>query len=386
MVSDAIQKMRDIFAYVLVGAVALYVISGMSVLFGDGGGFGDKAVLAANLFTSPTVIGALVVALLLVTTPGPSSGAKAVVTAVTALAGVVTLFAVICFFGSFGMDESMGNFATGEGKVSGIWSGLADLAILGGVLFTSFLVFQKLPKAAPQQAQQQAGWGQQPHEQWGVGAGAAGAGAAGAAGAAGYDQSQQGYAPPGQQQWGDQQQYDQQQYVQQQWGAQAYDQQRYDQQQWSAQGYDQAGYQQPGQTSYADQPQGQGPQWGEPSYEQPVDESPAAPAWGAAAGTTAAGGAAWSATDEPSEPSAGSTSQWAQPASSPEPDMSESATQEPPIWESQEPVQPGTPAESDTSAGSDVPEETQAWQTQTPDEQAQNRPPQQGWWNQPPQQ
>lgn len=217
MVTEAIKKFRDIFAYGLLAVAALYLISALSLLFKSeddvGLGFSGKAAVFGYLFAHPLLVFSLIAAVALAVGFGEASkNARIVILVALGIAAVSLLLGLICWFSSFGADDgdlnSVGLFGGvfGAGKIVGIFLGLAQLLLLGLAAWFAYTALQSLPKTAGsttsawgqsqgyadqqgyggQQAwgQQgsgysgQAGWGQQ-NQGWGAGATAAGATAAG---------------------------------------------------------------------------------------------------------------------------------------------------------------------------------------------------------------
>lgn len=220
MVTEAIKKFRDIFAYGLLAVAALYLISALSLLFKSeddvGLGFSGKAAVFGYLFAHPLLVFSLIAAVALAVGFGEASKNARIVTLVAlGIAAFSLLLGLICWFSSFGADDadlnSVGLFGGvfGAGKIVGIFLGLAQLLLMGLAAWFAYTALQSLPKTAGsttawgqsqgyagQQGQQawgqqgsgysgQAGWGQQA-QGWGTGATAAGATAAGGWG----DQSQ----------------------------------------------------------------------------------------------------------------------------------------------------------------------------------------------------
>lgn len=322
MITDALKKFREIFAYVLLVVAALYVISGLSLLLKSkddigGLGFSGKAATFGYLFTHPVVIFCLIAAVALVVGFGAvTKHARIVVLVALAIAGIALLLALVSWFSSFGADDNFGSGpfggVLGAGKIVGILLGLAHLLLLGLTAWFAFTVFKALPKSAPQSAtswgqpqgygaapgygqptwgqqdtgyRQQQGWGQ-PQQGW-PGGQTAGATAVGAT-AAGWGDSSQG-------------QPDHQGQPASAWGA-----------------------------ASAPQPSpGEGqPGWGSPGQPQQwATGDPAAGQWRQSEGTPApAGGQEWGSAEAGSpRPSQGSTaaesgeaSQWERPGAEPD--------------------------------------------------------------------
>ena len=183
MVTEAIKKVRDIFAYGLLAVAVLYLISALSLLFKSeddvGLDFSGKAAVFSHLFAHPVLVFALLAAVALaVGFGGASKNARTVVLVALGIAGVALLLRLICWFSGFGADDS--SFANeafggvlGAGKVVGSLLGLAELLLLGLAAWFAYTALQSLPKAAastasswgqPQGYGGQQGYGQQP---WG---------------------------------------------------------------------------------------------------------------------------------------------------------------------------------------------------------------------------
>ncbi len=223
MVTEALKKSRDIFAYGLLAVAALYLISALSLLFKSeddvGLDFSGKAAVFGHLFAHPLLVFSLIAALALaVGLGGASKNARTVALVALAIAGVALLLRLICWFSGFGAEDGADAFGgvLGAGKIVGIFLGLADLLLLGLTAWFAYTALQSLPKTsqstasewgqqqgyAGQQGYGQPGWGQQGSgysgqpgwgqqgQGWGAGSGS-GATAAGATAAGGWgDQSQ----------------------------------------------------------------------------------------------------------------------------------------------------------------------------------------------------
>ncbi|MBA2444328.1 MAG: hypothetical protein H0V49_03230 [Nocardioidaceae bacterium] len=159
MLTEATKKFRDIFAYGLLGVAALYLISGLSLLFKSEdlvGPFSGRAALFGHLFTHPLLVLSLVGAVVLaVGFSSVSRNAKLIVTVALGIASAALLFALISWFSGFGVD-SAGGFGSeafggvlGAGKIVSILLGLAQLLMLGLTAFFAFTAFKSLPKSAP---------------------------------------------------------------------------------------------------------------------------------------------------------------------------------------------------------------------------------------------
>ena len=350
MLSDATKKYRDVFAFGLIGVAALVLLSGISLLFksGDdlgGAGFSEKSMFFGPLFTSLAIIAPLVLSVVIATVEEPGKNARTVVLAALGVGGAATLFAVITWFASYGVDsEGFGagfGGVFGAGKIVGTLLNLAAIGLIGLALLFIVSVYQRFPKPAP--AQQ--GWGQQPQQGWG----------------------QQGWGQGSQQQWG--------QSGQQQWG--------------QHQGYASGGW--------GEQSQAQAQQQGQPAsaWGQQADQPSGQPGlhgstqqgWGNA-GQHAAGYQAWGET--PSQ-SGGGQQAWGggeQQGWGQQPEQS-SGWGQPTEQPAQQPSQPWASTSSEQSAAG----ETQVWGGEPASEQPedseqsqqdddQKKPPQQCWWQQ----
>jgi hypothetical protein len=203
MVTDTTKKLREPIAFGLLVVAALYLLSGLAVLFKSrddlGISFTGRAALVSHVFTDPVLVIALVAAVVLVAAGGQASrNARVVVLTALAIGAVCLLFALISWLAGLSADgiNAYGG-VNGAGRIVGIFLGLAQVIFLALALAYVFSVFQSLPKpassadgwrsgqqvwGAPQQPQQweqhqqqqqqwgpppqQPGWGQQP-QQWG---------------------------------------------------------------------------------------------------------------------------------------------------------------------------------------------------------------------------
>jgi hypothetical protein len=190
VVPDALKRFREVFACVLLGVAALYLIGGLSLLAKDTGlNFSGKAAAFGDLFGHPFVILSLVAAVALVVGFGEASRhARVVVLIALAIAGIALLLALVTWLASFGSYEvgsPIGVSVSGPGKVVGGLLGLARLLLLGLTAWFAFSALKALPKAAPQAS----AWGQ-------PGYGPAGyAQPAWGSPDSGYGQQPQGWAP-----------------------------------------------------------------------------------------------------------------------------------------------------------------------------------------------
>ncbi|MEJ7743338.1 MAG: hypothetical protein WKF73_12805 [Nocardioidaceae bacterium] len=305
MVTEATKKFRDVFAYGLLGVAALYLLSGLSLLFkseDDAGPFSERAALFGHVFTHPLLVLSLLGAVLLAVGFGSASkNAKIIVTATLAIASAALLFALISWLSGFGVDsggrlESFGG-VPGAGKIVSILLGLAQLTLLALTAFLAFSAFRSLPKSATKNSGvANTAWGQDTGHQGmgqaypqnqgygqssGYGQGATQAGPGQWQPQQGYGNPQvgYGYAPPQQAQQPWEQPPHQQNFPQgvQQQGS--WDPQTGPGQAWSGQGW--------GQAVEAEAAPEQRPgEAGQPPVAYPADQpQPAAPAAGATAVT-----------------------------------------------------------------------------------------------------
>jgi hypothetical protein len=242
VVSDAIKKYRDVFAFGLLAVAVLYMISGLSLLFKSEEDsfldFSGRAAQTSYLFMHPLLIISLAAAVALAVGFGSASAnARAVVVSALVVGGISMVFGLVSWLASFGYDGSGFGGVITAGKIVAIFLGLAQLLALGLTLFFAIAALQTLPKRVPQ-AQQ---WGAPPaygqHQGWGQ-----------------PDAGQQ-WGQPGQQQWG-------QQAPQQQWGQQA------PQQQWGQQAPQQQGWAPPEQQQWGGQHADPQQSWGQPEQQQ----------------------------------------------------------------------------------------------------------------------
>lgn len=175
MNNDALQRLREPGAWVLLGSVALQILSGLiQLIFGGAPGspFTLRAYRYINndlFFAGMTVAVLTVLAVLLATRigGGPTRQARNVVLAGVILLGAVALLDVIAMLA--------GLAAGGEGiildgglaaKVGMFLYGVAKIAVVGAAAYYVYLVLQSMAPAAPAgpQFQQQAfGQGQPPY-------------------------------------------------------------------------------------------------------------------------------------------------------------------------------------------------------------------------------
>jgi hypothetical protein len=191
MVTDVVKRLRDVFAFALLGVAALYLLSALVLIFKSsqiGEPFSYRAGLYEYLFTVPVLLLSLVGAVLLAAAFGePSRHARVVVLAALAIGGLALLFGVICWvtsLGSNGLRVGPG-FGIAQVKFASLALALAKLGLLALILLFAYSVFSRLPRTARASQQlwgPQAGYGPQPYP--------------GGQPYAPYGQPGQGYAPP----------------------------------------------------------------------------------------------------------------------------------------------------------------------------------------------
>ncbi|WP_192809515.1 hypothetical protein [Actinomadura rudentiformis] len=267
MNKEAVQRLREPAAWVLVASAGLQLLAGIiGLLSGNSFKYNAFSEISGGTFTSVAVVGLLVLAVFLVTWQDPPTPqARTIVMGALGVLGGIALFTVISWLagmlaGGDGVNEVK---ISASAKLAAFLIGVAKLAVIGIGGWLVFTVFQGMQPARPKAAAP--GQVPGPYPDYG------------------YQQGQQQYGQQQgyeQQQYGQQAGYDQQQgYGQQQYGQQAYGQQGYgdqaqqgygDQQQYGQQQYgQQAGYDQPGQQQYG----------GQAGYQQPAAEEEGAGEW-----------------------------------------------------------------------------------------------------------
>ncbi|MEV4670498.1 hypothetical protein AB0K34_02475 [Actinomadura sp. NPDC049382] len=241
MNKEAVQRLREPAAWVLLAAAGLHLLAGLISLLGGDGTFTGRALgeTRGGTFLQIALVGILVLAVLLVTwgeTPTPQ--ARTITMGALGVLGGIVLFGVIAWLSGMLADSEYTSAVT---KLSAFLEGAGKLAVVGAGGWFVFTVFQGMQPARPKaQPQMQPGYPD-----------------------FGYQQGQQGQQ--GQQQFGQPQQYGQQQ---------DYQQQGYEQQQYGQQQYQQYGQQQPGAEGqqaaqqYGQQQYGQPQQYGQQDYQQ----------------------------------------------------------------------------------------------------------------------
>ncbi len=220
---EAVQRLREPVAWVLLAAAGLHLLAGLISLLGGGGSFTGRALgeTQGGTFLQIVLVGVLVLAVLLVTWgDAPTPQARTITMGALGVLGGIALFGVIAWLCGMLADSEYVSALT---KLSAFLEGAGKLAVVGAGGWFVFTVFQGMQPPRPQPQQQM----QQGYPDFG------------------YQQGQ-----PGQQQYGQQygqQGFEQQQYGQyQQYGQQpgAEGQQQYGQQYQQPQQYGQQDYQQ----------------------------------------------------------------------------------------------------------------------------------------------
>ncbi|WP_396454353.1 hypothetical protein [Actinomadura sp.] len=223
MNKEAVQRLREPVAWVLLAAAGLHLLAGLISLLGGGGSFTGRALgeTQGGTFLQIVLVGVLVLAVLLVTWgDAPTPQARTITMGALGVLGGIALFGVIAWLCGMLADSEYVSALT---KLSAFLEGAGKLAVVGAGGWFVFTVFQGMQPPRPQPQQQM----QQGYPDFG------------------YQQGQ-----PGQQQYGQQygqQGFEQQQYGQyQQYGQQpgAEGQQQYGQQYQQPQQYGQQDYQQ----------------------------------------------------------------------------------------------------------------------------------------------
>ncbi|MFA1539728.1 hypothetical protein [Actinomadura monticuli] len=230
MNKEAVQRLREPAAWVLLAAAGLHLLAGLISLLGGDGSFTSRALgeTAGGTFLQIVLVGVLVLAVLLVTwgeTQTPQ--ARTITMGALGVLGGIALFGVISWLSGMLADSEYISALT---KLSAFLEGAGKLAIVGVGGWFVFTVFQGMQPARPQQQMQQG------YPDFG------------------YQQGQQG----------------QQQYGQQQYGQQGFEQQQqqYGQQQYQQYGQQAGGEGQQAQQQYGQQQYGQPQQYGQQDYQQ----------------------------------------------------------------------------------------------------------------------
>ncbi|WP_067901100.1 hypothetical protein [Actinomadura chibensis] len=244
MNKEAVQRLREPAAWVLLASAGVQLLAGIISLLGDDGSFTYRALLETigGAFLQIGIVGLLVLAVLLATWERPTPQARTITMGALGVLGGIALFGVICWLSGMLADSEAANAVT---KLSAFLIGAGKLAVVGVGGWFVFTVFQGMQPPRPQMPQGYSDFGYQQGPPGQPGQPAQPGQQPVQPGQQGYDQ--QGY---GQQAYGQQQYQQYQQYGQQQPGAEG--QQQYDQQQaYGQQQYQQ--YQQYGQQQYGQQ-------------------------------------------------------------------------------------------------------------------------------------
>ncbi|MFI0357220.1 hypothetical protein [Actinomadura sp. 9N407] len=253
MNKEAVQRLREPAAWVLLAAAGVQLFAGLIELVAGGGdnsgGFKYRAYaeISTGFFTQVSTVAlvALAVALAAVLGPAPTRQARNIIMGALGVLGGMALFGVVSWLASLLVDS---RYAGGGEKLAVFLFGASKLAVIGIAGWFVFAVFQAMQPARPKgQAQMpQGGYpdfgyqqGQQPQQQFGQP----------------QPGQQYGEPQPGQQQFG-------QQASQPGYGQQPYQPGAEGQQ--APQGYGQ----QPGQPQPGQQQPGQ-PQFGQQQFGQP---------------------------------------------------------------------------------------------------------------------
>ncbi|MQY07142.1 hypothetical protein [Actinomadura macrotermitis] len=240
MNKEAVQRLREPAAWVLLVSAGLQLLAGLMALFVGGGGFTYRAFgeTQSGFFTQVATVALLVLAVALVNWPAESGQARTITMGALGILGGIALFGVVCWLSAMLVSSE---YAGAGSKLAVFLYGASKLAVVGVAGWFVFTVFQGMMPPRPKPA------GQMPQ--------------------GGYPDF--GYQQGQPQQFGQQPQYGQpqeQQYQQygQQFGQQGnpqgtqpagYDQQQYAQQQYQQYGQPEQQYGQPEQQQYQASPQ-----------------------------------------------------------------------------------------------------------------------------------
>ncbi|WP_339155382.1 hypothetical protein [Actinomadura luteofluorescens] len=267
MNKEAVQRLREPAAWVLLAAAGVHLLAGIISLLGGGGSFTLRALGQTNdgTFLQVAMVGLVALAIALTTSgAAPTPQARTITMGALGVLGGIGLFGVICWLSGMLANSDYAGAVT---KLTTFLVGAGDLAVVGVGGWFAFTVFKGMQPPRPQpQMQQQGGYPDFGYQQGQPGQQQYGQQQYGQPAQPGYDQQQYQQYPQYGQQAGEGQQPAQPGYEQQQYGQQQYGQQQYGQP--AQPGYDQHGqpqeYQQyGGQGGYQ-----QGPQQGQPPAEQ----------------------------------------------------------------------------------------------------------------------
>jgi hypothetical protein len=155
-VNQDVQRLREPGAWVLLGSVALTVISGLIGLLFSKVPFTIQAFNIASsdgFFSGVALVGVVVVAVLLVTRlgGGPTRQARTVALAALIVLGVVALLDLVCVLAGLGAGGAGILLDSATAKIAMFLYGIAKLAVVGVGGFWIFTVYQAFaPAPAPQ--------------------------------------------------------------------------------------------------------------------------------------------------------------------------------------------------------------------------------------------
>ncbi|GAA3945896.1 hypothetical protein GCM10023085_30040 [Actinomadura viridis] len=157
MNKEAVQRLREPAAWVLLAAAGVQLFAGIIVLFAGGGGSGDGfkyrayGEITQGFFTQSAVIAMLALAVALVALgPAPTRQARNIIMGALGVIGGIGLFGVVCWFSSLLVESQI---ASGGEKLAVFLYGSARLAVIGIGGWFVFAVFQAMQPARPQQPQ-----------------------------------------------------------------------------------------------------------------------------------------------------------------------------------------------------------------------------------------
>ncbi|WP_304523667.1 hypothetical protein [Actinocorallia sp. API 0066] len=160
MNTEALQRLREPAAFVLLGAAALQLLAGLISLFS--GSFTANAYYETGSFGLFAGIGlsALGVLTVIFATYGtPSPQAKNIVTGALAVLALGAALGLLCLFAGLLADS---RFISGGSKAAAFFWGLSKLAVTGAAAYYAFLNFRTFQPARPAPVPGQV-YGQQPY-------------------------------------------------------------------------------------------------------------------------------------------------------------------------------------------------------------------------------
>jgi hypothetical protein len=290
---DAVQRLREPVAWLLLAAAGAQLLAGLVALLAGGGegtgGFRFRAfseITSWGFFTQVAVAGLVALAVALAALgPAPTKAARTITMGGLGVLGAMGLFGVVSWLATLMVSSE---FVGGGMKLAAFLGGAGRLAVIGAAAWFVFTVFKAMQPARPQGPAQmpQGGYGYQGQQQFGQPQPAQqqyGQQAAGQEyGQAGYQQGYQQQQPYQQGAEGQQAQPGYEQQYGQQYGGQQAAGQEYGQQ--GQQGQQQYGQQQYGQGGYDYGQQGQAQaqsqqQYGQSGYQQPSQEDESIGEW-----------------------------------------------------------------------------------------------------------